>query len=418
MSLAPRCVICALVLITSGAAGIGCAAEPAISPENVLVHVRKLASDERRGRGEGTAVERGAAEYIAAELDDSGIATVAGTARLVEFPLAEPTGAVVTELAQAPVDKLPRSQNAVPPAGKPEKTLTMSHGELRVRFRDNSASPAELSGLDALFHSAAADFDAFDPDGKGSSAGLNFEHIISGHASAHNKFTPRHGRFDLYALDDRRSVVLVRRRENCPWDVSSTLEYRLAAPHAVDFSFRCTPHDAARFAPQGYAIFFFANYMNDVLSPAIHFLGIDEAGGQEKWIEADAPAGHPDWNQGGTYRAASAEPTLYAANHDFRLNSWSYDYPRFTRPFYYGRAARDMVFMLMFDRAHTAVDEIRFSLFKFKLPRQPRPAWDFQYVIHPVENDREYGFRGRLLWKKWVSAEDCLAEYTRWQSGQ
>jgi hypothetical protein len=26
----------------------------------------------------------------------------------------------------------------------------------------------------------------------------------------------------------------------------------------------------------------------------------------------------------------------------------------------------------------------------------------------------EYGFRGRLVWKKFVSAEDCLREYERW----
>jgi hypothetical protein len=206
MSFASRCVICALVFFTSSAVGIGCVAEPAIPREKLLVHVRMPASAELRGRGAGTPDERGAAEHIAAELDDSGIAMVHGATRRVEFPPAAPMGAVAAELAQAPVDKLPRIQNAVPPAGKPEKTLTMSQGKLRVRFRDNSASPAELSGLDALFLSAAADFDAFDPDGKGSSAGLNFEHIISGHASAHNKFTPRHGPFDLYALDDRRTA--------------------------------------------------------------------------------------------------------------------------------------------------------------------------------------------------------------------
>lgn len=71
---------------------------------------------------------------------------------------------------------------------------------------------------------------------------------------------------------------------------------------------------------------------------------------------------------------------------------------------------------LMFDRACTPEDEVRFSLFTFKLPEKPRPAWDFQYVIHRVRQNREYGFRGRLIWKKWVSAEDCLREYRRWAS--
>ncbi len=45
---------------------------------------------------------------------------------------------------------------------------------------------------------------------------------------------------------------------------------------------------------------------------------------------------------------------------------------------------------------------------------QGNPAWDFQYVIHQVEEGREYGFRGRLVWKKFVSAADCLREYESW----
>ena len=41
-----------------------------------------------------------------------------------------------------------------------------------------------------------------------------------------------------------------------------------------------------------------------------------------------------------------------------------------------------MVFLIMFNKAWTDEGEIRFSPFKFKLPKRPRPAWDFQYVIH------------------------------------
>ena len=75
-----------------------------------------------------------------------------------------------------------------------------------------------------------------------------------------------------------------------------------------------------------------------------------------------------------------------------------------------------MTFILMFDRAYSADDEIRFSLFKFKVPRRPRPAWDFQYVIHKVLEEHSYGFKGRLVWKKFISPEDCQEEYRRWQA--
>jgi len=61
-------------------------------------------------------------------------------------------------------------------------------------------------------------------------------------------------------------------------------------------------------------------------------------------------------------------------NHSFTL----------TKPFYYGRAEQGMVFILMFHKTFSQDDQIRFSLFKFKVPRHPRPAWDFQYVINKV----------------------------------
>jgi hypothetical protein len=56
-----------------------------------------------------------------------------------------------------------------------------------------------------------------------------------------------------------------------------------------------------------------------------------------------------------------------------------------------------------------------FDPHKFKVGDQvKRPAWDFQYVIHRVETGRQYGYRGRLVWKKFVSPEDCLREYQTW----
>ena len=59
-------------------------------------------------------------------------------------------------------------------------TLEMHRGDLQVQFRDNSNSPRDLSGVASLInHRATPGFDAFDPEGRGASAGLNFEHIIS-----------------------------------------------------------------------------------------------------------------------------------------------------------------------------------------------------------------------------------------------
>jgi hypothetical protein len=306
------------------------------------------------------------------------------------------------------------AQNAF---GERRETLELQPGNLSVLLRDNSHSPKILSGLDSLFDQEnAPGFDAFDPDEPGASAGLNFEHVICGHSNQANAFTPRKGRYDLHRLGDGVSAMLVRKAEDDPWALASTLKYAVSTSNAVDFEFQCHALKPELFGERGYAVLFFANYMNDVADVAIHFRGVSATGQPEGWIRADAPSGHPAYNGGGTYRSLAAQDLRYDANHNFKLNLWSYESPRFTQPFYYGLATNGMVFMLMFDRMHSERDEIRFSLFKFKVPRRPRPAWDFQYVIHKVEKDRPYGFKGRLIWKKFVSPEDCQEEYRRWRS--
>jgi hypothetical protein len=295
----------------------------------------------------------------------------------------------------------------------------MEQGDLRVVFRDNTESPRVLSGLDSLFHIRhAPEFDAFDPDTQGASAGLNFEHIISGHRNSNNKFTPRHGPFTLHRGADDRSVRLIRNADDDPWKVDSTLTYTMVAPHYIDFEFRCIPRESSLFGERGWAIFFFANYMNDVAEVPIRFRGIKEAGDSEEWIAGDAPPGHVDWNTGGTYRHIDAAELTYDTDHEFGLNNWSYDWPRYTQPFYYGKAANGMTLMLMFDRSVSLEDEIRLSLFKFKLPKNPRPAWDFQYVIHKVVTGKEYGFRGRLVWKPFVDEKDVIDEYATWTANR
>src|SRR5215467_10013772 len=104
------------------------------------------------------------------------------------------------------------------PKAKPATTATISQGDLKVIFRDNSQSPKVLSGLASLVNQRdAPSFDAFDPASPGASAGLNFEHIISGHKNSHNAFAPRHGKYTLQVPPDGKSAVLTRRQEDDPW---------------------------------------------------------------------------------------------------------------------------------------------------------------------------------------------------------
>src|SRR5690348_12220815 len=83
------------------------------------------------------------------------------------------------------------------------QTVSIERGSLSVLLRDNSLSPKLLSGVDSLFNRIdAPGFDAFDPDDRGASAGLNFEHIVSGHSNQFNAFAPRHGRYELFKQPD------------------------------------------------------------------------------------------------------------------------------------------------------------------------------------------------------------------------
>jgi hypothetical protein len=324
--------------------------------------------------------------------------------------------AFVAAVAVWGVDRPASSLAAEGQSGEELKTARIVAGDLSVDFLDNSNSPKILSGVDRLLNTKdAPGFDAFDPNDPGSSAGLNYEHIISGHSDPANWFAPRNGTYKLYRGPAANSVVLARKPGDDPWALESSMTYTVTAPHYIDFEFRCRTRDARRFGNRGYAVLFWADYMNDVEDVALHFRGVSGPGAPEQWIAADAPRTHPDYIGGGTYRSLRAPALEYDSGHNLKLNMWSYEYPRFTRPFYYGRAAHGMTLMLMFDRMYRAEDEIRFSLFKFKVgPQVRRPAWDFQYVIHRVETGKEYGYRGRLVWRKFVSPEDCLHEYETW----
>ena len=227
-------------------------------------------------------------------------------------------------------------------------------------------------------------------------------------------FTPGYGRYTLHQLPDGKSGVLVRRAQNSPCKFASTLKYTVKAPHYADFVFRCTPEGASLFGPRNYASFFFANYMNDLQDVSLHFRGHDASDADESWIIADAPQGHPDWNGGGNYRALAATDLKYDNDVQFRLNTWTYDWPRIARPFYFGRVAHDRCLTLMFDRLRSEQDQIRFNIYKFKLQQRPGLACASQYVINEVRYGVKYGFRGRMVWKKFVSAEDYRDEYEHW----
>jgi hypothetical protein len=311
-------------------------------------------------------------------------------------------------------DTVPRPLMAVPreDGSGDFEMLEMSSGDLRVAAWDNTYSPGRLSGLRSLLNLRdAPDYDAF-------RVALNFEHVISGHNRPANDFSPRHGPYRLKQITET-SVEWVRRAEDSPWKLDSTMRARLSAPNAIDFRFSCTPRDAGLFGEHGYAVLFWANYMNPLTEIDMHFRGVTGPDEEEKWVSVQAPRTDFLHRHGGVYRSRDAKRLSFDDDHKSPWNVASYQFPRFTRPFYYARADHDMVLIMMFDRMATAVDEIRFAMYRFQVKEETRrPAWDFQYVIRKVEAGRRYGFSGRLVYKKFAGAADCESEYERWRAGR
>ncbi len=288
----------------------------------------------------------------------------------------------------------------------------MTNGDLTACLRGNEAVPSFINGINSLVNNEdAPGVNAYDLN----RAGADWEHIISGAEDTRNRFEPRTGAYTLSVVDGQ-TIQLTRLAADDAWGVGETSTFKMVAPHAIDLTARFTVQDASVFAPYGYALMFFADYMAAVPDLSLHFLGQTGPGQPESWITTDAPPGSPCWSQGGNFRHVAAAALPYAANHSTCYNVASYEWPRYTKPFYYGLSSNGMVYEVMFDKGYSAEDQMRLTLFKFliKLGQPLRPAWDWQYVINQVVSGQEYGYRARIVWKQFVSADDVLSDYQTW----
>ena len=228
---------------------------------------------------------------------------------------------------------------------------TITEGDLKVVFRDNSQSPRVLSGVASLVNrKAAPGFDAIDPDSPGAAAGLNFEHIISDHKSQNNAFTPRRGKISLHVLPDGKSVSSCESGKTTPGRcrAESSTRWRSLTSSTWIFAALLTtkPSSASGATP-----FFSSPTTWTMCRTRPSISGETQVHRPAREVDRRRrPERSRRLEPGRWYRSSRAADLDYDADHNFKLNSWSYEWPRFTQPFYYGRAARDMVFMLMFNK--------------------------------------------------------------------
>ena len=295
---------------------------------------------------------------------------------------------------------------AKPPAYTPVDGhhVRLAAGHLQVVVTDNAAWPphhrARYNGIASLTHDAEPR-SLFVP----AYAGLNIEHVLDGAETRGGPdplFEPRQCPIELRRIG-ARSVEMVQPPTSHK-GLASAMRFTLVPPHAIDVLYECIPRRAA--FENHYLIVFFASYIHAPPDKAIYFLGRDEGTAEgERWIRALSPA----HGTASTHRyVGDPGPLPPVPGHPLTL-VFNFSRYRYVRPFYYGRY-HDMVYQIMFDDPR----RVRFS----QSPTgggAANPAWDWQFVVRNPQVGKLYRLRARVVYKKFVSRADCLADYEAWR---
>jgi hypothetical protein len=233
-------------------------------------------------------------------------------------------------------------------------------------------------------------------------AGLNFEHIFDGQqelvADPKVYFEPRNAPMTLTKLSDVE--VELHQAPTPTFFLESWTRFKLSAPHYVDFTFRCKPHQHA--FRNGYIGLFWASYIHEPENKSIYFR--DEKG----WVQY----GTQFHNDQSTVRHVGDKLDLKVASGARDTLYRNVSTLRYKDPFYFGYSG-DHVFALMFDRS----EGIRFSHSPSSggPPSFPNPAWDWQFIVPTYEVLEEYGYRARAVYREKCPREEIEREFKAWR---
>ncbi len=227
-------------------------------------------------------------------------------------------------------------------------------------------------------------------------AGLNFEHIHDGtNQEREVLFEPRNWPMRLRAIDAHTVELYQSPTPN--WKLESCTRYELLADGTIEMTFECIPR--ARTFRNGYIGLFWASYIHQPESTAIHFLGWgpddDRRTVKAGWRETISPAHGVQ----ATHRAAN-DHRRFPHDDPFDMTLvFNESGHRYAEPWYYG-VSHGMAWLSIFREK----DQIRFA--QSPTGGGPgNPAWDFQYFIPDYEVGRCYGFVMRAMYLPFVSSE-------------
>jgi hypothetical protein len=281
---------------------------------------------------------------------------------------------------------------------------TMKAGDLTAVIGDNAADGEHRGGYNgvwSLTHRTEPE-NLFVP----AVAGLNFEHIFDGdkHDSDGSQkifFEPRQAPMALTKLSD--TEMELHQDPTPTFHLESWTRFRLAAPHYLDFSFRCraTQHVFAH----DYIGLFWASYINAPDDKSLYFRN-------NQWLQLCTQ----EHNDESTVRHCDDRIDLKFSEGLGNALYRNLSRLRFGEPLCYGNF-RKHVFLIMFDRT----DGIRLTHSPSgggvnKERDTANPAWDFQFLIPNCEVKREYGFKARVVYREQCSRAEILKEVENWKN--
>lgn len=285
--------------------------------------------------------------------------------------------------------------------GESQSPITLTVGELTATFADNQAYGEHhrnrYNGIAELLHPSASG-NLFVP----SYAGFNLEHFFGGDF-LEELFEPREHPMVLWKVDDQ--TVKLYQPPDSRSKVESTHTFRMVPPHYIDIEVELTYHDLTLFR-HGYAGTFWASYINKPESKSMHFWGTHKERPEPHWAEWYSPR---HGYQSTHLHVDDVFEPFFVDNFNTTLANHFSDF-RYIDPFYYG-IRQCMVFAIFFDRT----EGVRFS----QSPTgggEGNPAWDHYFLIRDPKVGQPYSYRGRLMYKPYVSAEDIRTEYQAWRS--
>jgi hypothetical protein len=224
-------------------------------------------------------------------------------------------------------------------------------------------------------------------------AGLNYEHIHDGTTRDRDiLFEPRRAPMQTRVVAP--NIVELYQAPTPTWKLESVLRYEMLADGTIEMTLECIPH--AKTFRNGYIGLFWASYIHQPESMAIHFRGRDAGEkGTARWIKGVTPkhgvlSTHLGANDNRTFKHDKQFPLTLVFNRSKH---------RFTEPWYYG-VNHSIALVQMF----RPQDQIR-------LTQSPsgggsgNPAWDFQFVIPDYKVGQRYQMVTRAMYVPFKSKE-------------